>query len=731
MGSNRNALRTVVVLLAIHADAFAYKETTHADIARYAMQRSELGEPSNEVLSAFGLKGSVVDQRFLAPGIGGIPVPMSVQDLVMRGAIEEDHGKRSLRHFFDPQRDGTGFLAFEPSPVWALQSESAQQEYALDDARRYLLGALTAETELQRTMDLTRTFRALGHVIHHIQDMHQPQHVRGDIHCDDTPLMLWFVPLPNGCATSAELKNDVYRPSAYEQYVWEQGVVEMDGYPTPDYATFSTADKFWESGWRGGAEFTSRNFVSVGTNFTLDTSQNPPVINSDTDHPLPVGAEATMLSVDINSVAFRRRVTDPLPMAGDITFVETPTRDYYASGFNVANPAAGTLSILYHSIQLDTGDVYFTHAPVFTLNSINYQFAADRLLPRAAAYSAGLINYFFRGRIGIELPEEGVYGIIDHATTNAAGQGFGKLKLRLRNASPDGVKPSGERVPQTMQGGTLVAVAKYTLNGCYQPDLTGDFAVAIATGEVFNPAGCSIDQYFAGEEQISQSAAILAVTLTPAASEFVFDFSAQPIPINARDLRIQVVYTGQLGAEADGIAFGGRDISEPTHLVIYNNSDYYLVDGTFYTPEQIRASATLSNRTAGLNIDPSALNGVTLSVVAGKPVTDPSGAVGVNGYVRVAVLADIDAPFSLGVKASFQSGGTANATFNGIWANTTDLRGEPAYITPFGIYRGTRVHFVDVVFKANSAAPIADGELVTMSGRAVPDPGPTPIPVRY
>ncbi|MGH8028927.1 MAG: hypothetical protein ACREO3_03230, partial [Arenimonas sp.] len=354
------------------------------------------------------------------------------------------------------------------------------------------------------------------------------------------------------------------------------------------------------------------------------------------------------------------------------------------------------------------------------------------LLPRAAAYSAGLINYFFRGRIEIGLPEDGVYGIIDHGTTHAAGQGFGKLKLRLRNASPDGVKPSGERVPQTTQGGTLVAVAKYTLNSCYQPDLSGDFAVRIDTGEVINPAICSFDQYFAGEEQISQSAAILAASLDAAsATEFTFDFGSQPIPVNARDLRLQVVYTGQLGAEADGIAFGGRDISEPTHLMVYNNSDYYLVDGKFYTPAQIRASTALSDRVKGLNIDPSPLTGVALSIVAGKPVTDPSGAVAVNGYVRVAVLADVDAPFSLGVKATFQTGGSVNSTFGGIWANTTDLRGEPAYITPLGIYRGPRAHFVDVVFKANNSFPMADNELVTMSGRTVADPGPTPIPIKF
>ena len=730
MERNRSALCALVVLGAIHADASAYKETTHADIARNALNRSELGGSSSEVLGALGLKGSALDRRFVAPSITGVPVPMSVQELVISGAMDEDHGNRSLRHFFDPQRGGVGLLAFEPSPVWALQSDSVQQEHAFDDAQRYLLSALVGPTELQRTIDATRTFKALGHVIHHIQDMHQPQHVRSDVHCDDTPLMLWFVPLPSGCATGAELESVVYRPSAYEQYVWELGAVEMSGYPVPDYATFNAPRKFWEDGWRGAAEFTSRNFLSASTNFTLDTSQRPPVINSDSSHPLPAGAEVRLLSVDINSNAFVRHVTEPLPMAGDITLVEAPVRDYYRSEFNVANPAASTLSILYDAVQLDSGDVLFTHAPVFTLNSINYQFAAQRLLPRAAAYSTGLINYFFRGRIAIALPEEGVYGVLDHATINAAGQGFAKLKLKLSNASPDGEKPGGETVPQTMQGGTLVAIAKYTLNSCYQPDLSGDFAVRIDTGEVLYPP-CSLDQYFAGEEQISQSAAQLAVTLDKTPAEFTFDFGSQPIPVNARDLRIQVVYTGQLGAEADGIAFGGRDISEPTHLMIYNNSDYYAVDGTFYTPQQIRADANLSKRVQGLDFDPAALTGVTLAVVRDRPLTDASAPVPVNGYVRAVVLADIDQPFSLNVRSGFERGGSVDSTFAGIWANVTDLRGETAFITPLAVYRGPRTHFVDVVFKANNAVPLGENELTVMSGRRLADPGPTPIPVRF
>jgi hypothetical protein len=42
--------------------------------------------------------------------------------------------------------------------------------------------------------------------------------------------------------------------------------------------------------------------------------------------------------------------------------------------------------------------------PSFSLNRQNYDAMADLLVPRAVAYSAGLINHFFRGRIEISLP---------------------------------------------------------------------------------------------------------------------------------------------------------------------------------------------------------------------------------------------------------------------------------------------------------------------------------------
>lgn len=642
--------------------------------------------------------------------------------LISEGSVREDDGESSVHHFFDPQQGGQpltyGSQLGNASPDWALEDRSSfgGQSWSLADAKEALYGALTGPVAGERNKSLGATFEALGHVIHHLQDMAQPQHVRNDAHCDRF-FSTWFAPLPVPGICPVAL---AYRPSAYEGFTKSRGRdLPLAGYRSADVATFGLPRDLWGAASGGLAEFTSNNFVSAGTNFYVQAG----FMLADSQHPNPAGSRAVLQ---------QRQVTDPdllgpqgptQPLSGEIWFVGTAVADQYLSTATL-NPRTSTYSIFDKDLEEAGAE------SIFTLNRFNYHAANDFLLPRAAAYSTGLINYFFRGRIAIGLPGEGVYGVLDHATTYAAGQGFGKLKLKLSNASPDGVKPSGEKVPQTMQGGTLVAVAKYTLNGCYQPDLSGDYSGRFDTGEIFPPANCSFEQYLAGEEQLSQSAAILGASLDKTPTEFVFDFSSQPIPVNARDLRIQVVYTGTLGAEADAIAFGGRDISEPTHVVVYNNSDYFAVNGKFYTPQQIRADASLSQQTAGMNIDPKPLAGVSIWVVSGKPLTDLSGAVPVNGYVRLALLADRDDPFTLNVSTRFEGTGSSVSSFPGIPGAVIDLRNEDGYITAYGIYRGPRGNFFDAVFKGTNA-PLADGELTTMSGRLVADPGPTPIPVRF
>lgn len=722
----------LVCLAVMHGEGFAYKQRTHTIISGHAAQQSNLEDPAAGILRSLDLGDGVDDRMRLLPSTSRYSLTLTPMRLMQRGADDEDLGRRSLRHFYDVQRDGAeeesekGLVydlnlvtfTFDPSTLWSLEPvEVDEQEFSYVDAKRMLLDGIVGPTQDFRDRNLGKVFEALGHVIHHVQDMAQPQHVRNDIHCDEALNQLFesswiaFPLCPLGGA---------YRPSAYEEFTQRRATeIPLAGYGTVDYGTFDQPAKFWDGGGIGIAAFTSKNFVSSGSNLFEQAG----FMLSDPEHPEPKGF-----------IQGARQITEPellgpqgpnQPLSGEIRFVATSVVDGYRGG-RATNMFASTYSIFDAELKQAGAK------QVFTMNRFNYAAANDFLLPRATAYSTGLINYFFRGRIEITLPGEGVYGVIDHATTYATGQGFAKLKLKLRNASPDGVKPDGTRVPQTMQGGTLVAVAKYTLNGCYQPDLSGDYGQRYDTGAIVEPVNCTFAQYLAGEEQISQSTAILAASLDPVtATEFTFDFASQPIPVNARDLRVQVVYTGTLGAEADAIAFGGRDISEPTHLVIYNSSDYFAVDGKLYTPAQIRSDPALSQRVAGLNIDPRPLTGLMMAVVPGKPIVGASGAVPVNGYVRVAVLANPEAPISLSVLSRFEGTGFSEATFPRVWPTVVDLRSPEGYITPYGIFRGPRGSFFDVLFKANSSAPLASGELVNLSGRLVADPGPTQIPVRF
>jgi hypothetical protein len=68
-------------------------------------------------------------------------------------------------------------------------------------------------------------------------------------------------------------------------------------------------------------------------------------------------------------------------------------------------------------------------------------------------------------------------------------------------------------------------------------------------------------------------------------SEFVileFDMSNDPIPLEAVDLSIQVVYKGRLGAESEAVVVGFSNIGEPTPFDVYNSMDRFCLYSTWY-----------------------------------------------------------------------------------------------------------------------------------------------------
>ncbi|MCJ7526432.1 MAG: hypothetical protein MUP71_14600, partial [Candidatus Aminicenantes bacterium] len=164
------------------------------------------------------------------------------------------------------------------------------------------------------------------------------------------------------------------------------------------------------------------------------------------------------------------------------------------------------------------------------------------LVPRAVGYSAALINYFFRGEIEVTLPaSDGIY-----ALSVDSSEVFKKISLMVKNITPDN---------EEMENGQVSLVISYRL-GSSTP-----FVPAPPT-----PA----------EERYYKIYNCPDVTAIPRDTPLRLDvnMSGDPLPVNAVDVTLTVVFKGDLGAESDdAVAIGFKDISEPTPVDLFNNTD--------------------------------------------------------------------------------------------------------------------------------------------------------------
>ena len=377
-------------------------------MSRAAAERSVLNAAGNDVLRNIGLNYPIqekVNQVF--PNSKG--ENKSILELIQDGARFEDNSLRPINHFLDPlSGDALLPLIAKPSPSWALEDKGSiifplWQHYSFADARDYLYKALTLPDKEERKKNVGRTFESLGRVIHHIQDMAQPQHVRLDAHLklSDADKPDWFFE----------------KGSRFETYTLGLGGnLPFTGYPP---VTFDTARKFWTGKDQGIADFTNQNFLSAGTNFDAGKSATLPTPLRAKDYPKPewnrqiqTRTWAELLAEDGISCN-----PNPLPgggggcgiectglppqnappaclLSGEMDFYATNVVDHYNPAASGTNPRASTLSIFDQ-------DLVNTGKRQFALNRFNFQAAYPFLIPKAVAYSAGLIDDFFRGRLAI------------------------------------------------------------------------------------------------------------------------------------------------------------------------------------------------------------------------------------------------------------------------------------------------------------------------------------------
>lgn len=374
----------------------SYEVDTHFELAKKAFAASVLGADP-DVWSNLG-----ISSKQLFPSSENIK--RNPQRLLSDGAKFEDtfdFGTRALNHFFNPVT-GKPLTIFNlalpnsTSPDWALEDGGqidgtfglGGQDYSYRDAREYFYKALTAADKSDRDKNFGLTFQTLGMVVHHIQDMAQPQHVRNDQHLElssNTASLLtsaFCTRGPTACALFLGTYYAIKNPSLYEEYTNDKrdrlvysGYAPV--YSANDRLTFDTPRKFWlTDDGKGIAQYTNTNFLSAGT---IPTS--PPAIDF-----------ANKRDFDI------QHLMPGTQLRGTVRFyASTVTDRYLPTGPD--NPKLNPMAVSASIFDAELEKYASGRKKIFTLNRFNFDVAHAFLIPRAVGYSAGMLNYFFRGKI--------------------------------------------------------------------------------------------------------------------------------------------------------------------------------------------------------------------------------------------------------------------------------------------------------------------------------------------
>jgi len=572
---------------------------------------------------------------------------------------------RVMHHFYDPIHDvalTSGCAVFGYNGVcsksidWALGyvdsfatppviNTSRRNHFTYADARENMWRALTAQhgrptppytaklradDAQERLYRWATTFRSLGDVIHLLQDGAQPQHVRNDAH---SPFTSGERQAYEGYTNARVVGTGVANVNSYVREFFAQPqqvtvpLIVTSPYPTPalPFVMFSTPVRFFSTRLKadgptvspktryGLMDYTNRGFFTGGTlpgGAGNSFQEPPPTIDatySSISQPCVLGASVSSTVTNLTCSHLMHSVLDLVaPTYQD----ELPHKAGSASLFTA--PPVLLVSAFKDVVP---GSLIPRPHQGYSVGLEEFQTMANLAIPRAISYSAGLLNYFFRGQLAVTAPPDRIVGVLNQGaqhTMNAQGYpcvgtstadgcpifGFQSIRVSVQNTTPQ-ITESGTaaQIPQKVSdtsagdptdpnfhGPYLIAVAKYHRNTCYKPDLSGERVQIYAPIPqlLINDPTCTAGQTVRTAYQeisVSKSAAVTGTLLNGTTStEVHFDFSSDPIPVNATDLFIQVVYRGPmgdatLGLEPDAIAVGTFDVREPTFPAFWNNTD--------------------------------------------------------------------------------------------------------------------------------------------------------------
>ncbi len=278
---------------------------------------------------------------------------------------------RSVNHFHNPITKqgfsgiwGTGFLSGESSLLWAQKPMGTQSPggyYSWHDVRDYFYKALTSADKNTRDTSFAQTFRGLGQLMHLVQDLSVPAHARNDGH---GPCWLsynyecWVEAHPEIISAST--------PTVFD--------LNALGQPNP-LASVPIANLFDTNRYTG-----TNPEITISKNIGLSEYTNANFVSDDTifkNFPYPKYRTQSYEIFEVDISATKKRIY--LRKKGDGEPIEH---------FATAGPFYKYLSF---NPELQKNEL--------KLDGKCHQDYAQKLIPRAVGYSAGLLDYFFRGKM--------------------------------------------------------------------------------------------------------------------------------------------------------------------------------------------------------------------------------------------------------------------------------------------------------------------------------------------
>lgn len=332
------------------------------------------------------------------------------------GAHDEDSGLRARHHFFSPTHNKpltAGPFCNEagvPAIDWAIEPTSFYgNEFSLHAAKLDYATAIHGPNPGTRDVFLKQMFIKLGHVMHLVQDMAQPEHTRNDQH-----LNMFGLGEGNSLWEYWSLEN-LAGPNP--------SPVALDGYET---VTLGSYYEYFQTGSRKGmANYSNLNFVTQDTNYH-DEDRNwrcpLPWLLAPPEKCLyytePRLADAARR---VETVAERIRDANGIYQTIDVEeeiFTSFP-RDNYR-GSSDTDP----FHTFYSSVDLELRETGCTD--LYSLSEASFLSRAALLMPRATAYSAGIVEHIFRGSISAQWEKvPNVQGVYNLSITNTSTQTIG------------------------------------------------------------------------------------------------------------------------------------------------------------------------------------------------------------------------------------------------------------------------------------------------------------------